>query len=265
MITYPESVLNAFRSFIIPALTAIVLLASCTPQRRLTYIQDPRDRGDELEVKAEEYRLNTGDILHVRVMSADAGSTDIFNMDGGRQSYARAGEVGDQLMYIYGYTIDQNGEIQLPVIGNIRLAGLSLAEAHKIVQSRAAEYIVDAAVAVKIANFSVTVLGEVMRPGNFYVYDNYFTVMDAIGAAGDLTDYGNRRVHIVRRTDDGVKFHRLDITDRGSFTSELYYLQPNDLVYVEPLISKRFGFAQFPFGVFFSAITTALLLLNFFN
>jgi polysaccharide biosynthesis/export protein len=242
----------------------VCLLASCTPQRRLTYMQDESKTGDEIKLQMQEYLLKPGDILHVRIMSADPESYDIFNLDGSSQYYTRYGEVGDQMMYIYGYTIDVNGEIQLPIIGRISMAGLNIKEAHAKVQDIAAEYIVDATVAIKIVNFSVTILGEVMRPGTYYIYDHEFTIMDMIGVAGDLTDYGNRNVHLVRRTGEGVRFYRLDITDRSAFSSELYHLQPNDLVYVEPLVSKRFGFAQFPFAVFFSAITTTLLLLNYF-
>jgi polysaccharide biosynthesis/export protein len=252
-----------FRFINFSALTTVLLLISCTPQSRLTYIQDPGSLGEELNVRAEQYTLKPGDILHVRVMSNDPQANEIFNLDDRRPASNRADVAGDQQMFLYGHTINSRGEIQLPVIGNLSVGGLNLDEAHAMIKEMADEYIVDATVSVKIVNFSVTVLGEVRRPGNFYVYDHDFTVMDAIGLAGDLTDYGNRKVHIVRRTDDGLKFSRLDITDRNSMASELYYMQPNDMIYVEPLIAKRFGFAQFPFNVFFSAITTALLLLNY--
>jgi polysaccharide biosynthesis/export protein len=247
----PKTCLKKIRSFILLVLVATLFFVSCTPQNRLTYIHDKQDLGDVLKAVKEEYRLKPGDILHVRIMSADPETDDIFNLDATRRFAApRVGTAGDQQMFLFGYTINTLGEIQLPVIGNVRVAGLSLDEAHNRIKEMAAEYIIDAALSVKIVNFSVTVLGEVRNPGNFYIYDHDFTVMGALGLAGDLTDYGNRNIHVVRRTDDGLQFHRLDITDRSSVTSELYYLQPNDLIYVEPLLVKRFGFAQFPFGYF---------------
>jgi polysaccharide biosynthesis/export protein len=255
--------LKKYWSFSVLVMLLLLLLISCTPNRKLRYIQDKQSFGDELNLHRDQYKLKQGDILHIRTLSADPGTYDIFNLDENRQIYTRNNDVGDQMMYLYGYTIGLNGEIELPVIGKVSIAGLTMEEAHSILQERVAEYIVDATVAVKIVNFSVTVLGEVMQPGTFYIYDHDFTVFDAIGLAGDLTDYGNRKVHIVRRTDDGLKFARLDLTDRGLVSSELYLMQPNDLVYVEPMVSKRFGFAQFPFGVFFSAISTTLLLINF--
>ena len=240
--------------------------AACTPQSRLVYMQDKQELGLEVPTRMETYRLKPGDILHVRVMSPDPEAHDVFNLDRvQRYTTTRAADVGDPNMFLYGHTITDEGAIFLPVIGKIPVSGKTLEEAHALIQERAADYLVDATVAVKIVNFSVTVLGEVRRPGSFYVYDHDFTIMDAIGLAGDLTDYGNRNILVARHTDDGLIFNRIDITDRAAVSSELYYLQPNDLVYVEPSVAKRFGFAQFPFAVVFSAISTTLLLISFFN
>ncbi len=251
------------------SLRLLVILAlaftACTPQRQMVYMQDKQELGDELPVRPETYRLKAGDILHVRVMSADLEAMQIFNMDETGRFSARGADVGDPHMFLYGYTINEAGKIHLPVIGPVAVKGLSLDEAHDHIQELANEYLVDATVSVKIVNFSVTVLGEVNSPGNFYVYDHEFTIMDALALAGDLTDFGNRNILIVRQTDNGLRFSTLDITDRAAVSSELFYLQPNDLVYVEPSITKRFGFAQFPFGVVFSLISTTLLLINFFD
>ncbi|MGF1584836.1 MAG: polysaccharide biosynthesis/export family protein [Bacteroidales bacterium] len=261
----PETSFTKLRLLIITAFVSFIVLSSCTPQSRLSYMQTKHSLGDELNVNIGEYMLKPGDILHVRIMSSDQEADAIFNLEDNTRTVARNVAVGDPQMFLYGYSINARGEIQLPVIGTIKVSGLSIDSAHSLIQERAAEYIIDATVAVKIVNFSVTVLGEVRAPGTFYVYDHEFTVLGALGAAGDLTDYGNRNIHLVRRTDDGLSFHRLDITDRRSVTSELYYLQPNDIIYVEPLLAKRFGFATFPFGVFFSAITTTLLLISYFK
>jgi polysaccharide biosynthesis/export protein len=244
----------------------LMLSASCTPQKRLVYMQDKQELGPELLVKPEAYRLKPGDILHVRVMSSDPEAYDMFNLDMARSYTAsRQTDVGNPSMYLYGYTINQTGSIHIPVIGQVEVVGKTVDEAQALILQRSGEYLVDAMVSVKIVNFSVTVLGEVRQPGSFYIYDHEFTVLDAIGLAGDLTDYGNRSIHVIRQSGDRIEFDRIDITDRQAVNSKLYYLQPNDVIYVEPLISKRFGFAQFPFGVMFSAITTTLLLINFFQ
>jgi polysaccharide biosynthesis/export protein len=257
--------MNTRPNFTLIALVlAIMLAASCTPQKRLVYMQDKQESGSELAVRPDAYRLKPGDILHVNIMTSDPTAQDLFNLDMTRRlAQSRTTDIGDPNMYLYGYTINAEGNIIMPVIGPVHVANCTLDEAQELIQDRAGEYLVDATASVKIVNFSVTVLGEVRRAGSFYVYDHEFTVLDAIGMAGDLTDYGNRRIHVIRQTSDGIQFDRIDITDRRSVTSPLYYLQPNDVVYVEPLIAKRFGFAQFPFGVVFSAITTTLLLINF--
>ena len=247
-------------------LLAVLALGACTPQSRLVYMQDKQDVGLEVPTRMETYRLKPGDILHVRVISPDPEAYDVFNLDRvQRYTTTRAADVGDPNMFLYGYTITDEGAITIPVIGTIKVSGKTLDEAHEAILDRAQEYLVDATVSVKIVNFSVSVLGEVRRPGSFFIYDHDFTIMDAIGLAGDLTDYGNRNILVIRHTDDGLSFNRIDITDRASVSSHLYYLQPNDVVYVEPLLAKRFGFAQFPFAVVFSAVSTTLLLINFFN
>ncbi len=244
----------------------VLAFASCTPQSHLVYMQDKQDLGIEVPTRMETYRLKPGDILHVRVMSSDPDANDVFNLDRmQRFTTSRSADIGDPNMFLYGHTITNQGTIQLPVIGKVPVADKTLEEAHTLIQEAAEEYIIDATVSVKIVNFSVTVLGEVRRPGSFYIYDHDFTIMDALGLAGDLTDYGNRDILVVRHTDNGLNFNRINITDRAAVSSEFYYLQPNDLVYVEPLTAKRFGFAQFPFAVLFSAISTTLLLINFFN
>ena len=252
------------RLFLAGVALALFVLGSCTPHKQLVYLQDKLDHGDELPVSIDNYILKPNDILHIRVSTLDEDAHALFNMEEMRtmRTTTTAG-LGDLNLYIYGYSVSEAGMIQMPVVGEILVAGLSLDDARAAIQEQVEEYLIGATISVKLVNFSVTVLGEVRRPGNYYIFDNEFTIMDAIGLAGDLTDYGNRNINIVRRTADGVKFATLDITDRGAVTSDYYYLQPNDLVYVEPHTVKRLGFAQFPFAVLFSAISTTLLLINF--
>lgn len=243
-----------------------VLFSSCIPQKRLIYLQDKQRLGDELPAGEKIYTLKPGDILYVRVMTTNPEISALFNIEEGRGTYrTTTSAVGDPSMFIYGYNINPQGNIQLPVIGSIRVAGFTLEEVHDLIQKRTEQYLVDATVAVRLVNFKVTVLGEVNRPGTYNIYDEEFTVMDAIGVAGDMTDYGNREVHIIRKTDEGRQFIRLDISDRNAAITNFYYLQPNDVVYVEPMRAKRFALAQFPYSAFFSAISTVILLLNFIN
>jgi len=248
------------------ALLVSILFSSCIPQRKIKILQDRQELGDEITAGERKYTLKPGDILYVRVMTTNTEMNELFNIGETRRPYmTTSADVGDAQMYIYGYNINKEGNIQLPVIGVIRVAGHTIEEAYQRIHESAKEYLLDATLSVRLVNFKVTVLGEVNRPGTYTIYDDEFTVIDAIGVAGDMTDYGNRRVHIIRKTDQGRQFIRLDIADREAATSGFYYLQPNDVVYVEPMLAKRFNLAQFPFAVFFSGISTAILLLNFMN
>ncbi len=254
---------------------AAVLLGACTPQGKLTYLQTKSARDDAMQARAPEdrrlqgesaeYRLQPGDILHVRVMTADPDAPEVINSFDIRRYTKGTGDAGNPDMYLHGHSVSQSGHIHLPLVGAVHVAGQTLEEARELIREGTSTYLLDAVVSVKLVNFSVTVLGEVRRPGTYYLYDHKLTIMDAIGMAGDLTDYGNRNIHIVRQRMDGPEFSRLDITGRQALASELYHLHPNDLIYVEPHITKRFGFSQFPFAVVFSAISTSLLLINFFN
>ncbi len=240
-------------------------ISSCVPHRKMVYLQDKGTGGDTLTFAKPEYKIKAGDILHVRVLTLDDESFMTFNNIEGRGGGAYSSRENQISVYLHGYTVNDAGEVTLPVIGIVKLAGLTAEEAMELIHKQISEYLIGATVIVKIANFSVTILGEVRRPGNYYVYDNRFTIMDIIGQAGDLTEFGNRKVNIIRQTAEGAIFAELDITDRNAVSSEFYYLQPNDLVYVQPYVVKRLGFREFPFSILFSAVTTLILLLNFVN
>jgi polysaccharide biosynthesis/export protein len=241
----------------------LIAFASCAPHREMVYLQDKAGQGNFVEVNPTDYQIRPNDILHIRVLTLDKESREMFNADDSRLTTGGYGS--NMSMYIYGYSVNAAGEVQLPVVGAVNVGGQSLEVAQQTIQKHLDEYLVGATVSVKMANFMVTVLGEVKSPGTYYVYDNEFTLLDALGMAGDLTEYGNRQINLVRKDVNGLRFHTIDITSRAMVASELYYLQPGDLVYVEPHKVKRLGFSQFPFALVFSTISTTLLLISFFS
>lgn len=247
-------------------LLTIVSFMGCVPQSKVVYFQPVENDTTGVIFDQPEYEIKTGDILHVRVLTLDDESYFLFNNEEQRLTGGGGARQQNNIsIYLNGYAVSQEGDVQIPVVGKIPVAGLTLREATDTITSKIDMYSKGATVIVKLANFSVTVLGEVKKPGNFYIYDNRINLMDAIGLAGDLTDYGNRKIKIARQTSEGIIFGEVDITKRSSVSSEFFFLQPNDVVYVEPLYAKRFGFSQFPFSVLFSAITTTILLLNLFK
>ena len=157
----------------------LVVLASCVPHSKMVYLQDQAEQGNFIEVNPTDYLIRPNDILHIRVLSLDKESRELFNFDDSRMTTAGYGSnIG---MYIYGYTVNETGDVHLPVVGPVIVGGQTLQQAQQTIQKKVDEYLVGATVSVKMANFMVTVLGEVKNPGTYFVYDNEFTLLDALG------------------------------------------------------------------------------------
>ena len=117
-----------------------------------------------------------------------------------------------------------------------------------------------------MVNFNITILGEVRRPGKFKVYQDQINIFEAVAMAGDLTDFAARsQVKLVRQTEDGYRIYNIDLTRDNIIASEFYQIMPNDILYIEPLKIKQFGFASFPYSIIFSTISATLLILNYLN
>lgn len=242
---------------------SILLSGSCTPHRKMVYFQDKQMIGDTVPYDTAEYNIKPGDILHVHISTMEEESYYIFNNEGFSHSSSQNSYRNEISIYVEGYTVSKYGYITMPVLGDVYVEGYTIEDATKIIQDKIDRYLKDATVIVKIVNFNITVVGEVRRPGNYYVYNNQLTVIDALGLAGDMTTFGKREINIIRHTPEGAKFATIDLTDRQAFSSEFFYLHSNDIVYVEPTFAKRLGFAEFPFSVLFSAISTTILLISF--
>ena len=250
---------------LIGILLIVMLVSSCTPHKKIVYLQREAGDADSFEFVKPEYRIKSGDILHIQVLTHDEKSYAMFNSDrtGQRTTAAGGGGIGNVQMFLHGYNVDDSGEVKMPVVGSVKVEGKTIAETTKYIEKKVEEYLIGATVLVKLVNFSFSVLGEVGSPGKYYVYDNRVSILDAIAVAGDLTDFGNRNITIVRQTDKGATFGSVNLNQASALTSEYYYLQPNDIVYVEPYRIKRLGISQFPFALVFSTISTTLLLINY--
>ena len=133
------------------------------------------------------------------------------------------------------YLVDSDGNIEFPVLGTVNVTGLNRQQLAAKLKTEITEYVQDPIVNVRIVNFQVSVLGEVARPGTFDIRDEYLSLPKALGFAGDLSIYGRRDNVLVMREDNGKKIHEyLDLTDPNVINSPFYYLQQNDVVYVEP-------------------------------
>lgn len=219
----------------------IGILAGCSSMKDVTYLRDM----DELATMngqpatVSDYKLKTNDNLYISIQSANQEVSALFNSASSQESGSQQlyGEPSGQ--YLFGYMIENDGSITLPVVGKIEVAGLTQVEAQSRIQLKTNEFLKGALVKVKMLNFKITLLGEFKSPGVYYNYNNSLTVMEAIGMAGGLTDYAKiNRLLVVRKTAEGTKSFRLDLSNKNIFANQAYYLQPNDMVYAEPAKSK---------------------------
>jgi len=254
--------LHVFINSGLKVILLIILASSCVPLKKTKYLQDiPKD--DTISFfasKEKEYKIKSGDNLYIRIMSLDEKTAKFFNP--GTGSSIKFSDPAS--VYLYSYSVNEQGYIQLPLIGDIMVRGLTVEEVKELVQKSVDEYLKETTVIAKLANFQITLLGEVNSPGPHWVFTSNVNIFEAIALAGDLTNVGNRKnVKIIRSSNKGSKIYYLDITDKKILESELYYLEPFDIVYVEPVKGKNFVFGQFPYTLIFATITTTLLIMTY--
>lgn len=251
---------------------AILLASACTSQKKLAYLSNlPETGGEEtFTMSIPDYHIQPRDILYITIkaMTPDGRITDFLLASGSNAGVnLLQGESGG---YIYGYDVNPGGYILLPTVGQIKVGELTLEEAGKLLQTSADKVFKNSTVECKLLSFKFTVIGEVRSPGTYINYNNYLTVLEAIGRAGGLSDYGRRdRILVVRPVDNGTKTYRLNLQDKQILASEAYFLLPNDVVIIEPESKKIFNLNLPIFSFIFtsvaSAITTTLLLINYFG
>jgi polysaccharide export outer membrane protein len=245
----------------------LLFASSCIPHKKILYLQQQADEVDTILFSRPDYRLKSGDILYIQVLTLDEKSYAMFNSDrsGQRTTTQGGGGIGNPQMFLYGYNIDDEGNVTMPVVGKVNVSGKTLDEANKYIEELVGEFLIGATVLVKLVNFSVTVIGEVGSPGKYYIYDNRINILDLISVSGDLTAFGNRNITIVRQTDEGATFGKINLNDADAMRSDYFYLQPNDIVYVEPYKLERLGISQFPISLVFSTVSFVLFLVTYFS
>jgi polysaccharide export outer membrane protein len=209
-----------------------------------------------VSIPAKKTNIQPFDILSVQVISRTLNQEQaaIFNYPAGKDGVQQA----------QGYQVNTGGNIEMPVVGQIKAAGLTLEELEVSIAEKLTNYVKNPGVIVRFLQFDVNVLGEVRNPGIQKFKTDKVTVIDALSSAGDLTDFGRREDVVVIREQYGKKItYRIDLRNRAIFESPVYYLQPNDIVYVNPNKYKLKNLdvdpsAQRKTGLFFS-ITSILL------
>ena len=210
-----------------------LIISSCASKKDLVYFQGEQ----ESHTKYEDYipRIQSSDMLAISITAADIKATEPFN----QQSVYQLNSALQNNPYAKVYTVDEQGNINYPIIGQIKVGGLTRTEAENELKSKLSKYIVNPGVNINFTNFRISVLGEVTKPGNFTVPNERVSILDAIGMAGDLTINGVRSNIMVIREQNGQKqTYNVDLTSKDVLNSPVYYLAQNDVVYVEPNNAK---------------------------
>jgi polysaccharide export outer membrane protein len=248
-----------------------VFFTSCVPTKDLIYLQDKGNNSNEVVIAAKQkpYRLQTNDILSITIKAIDPKLVEIFNgtINQGMVNITAEGN------YFNGYTVDDHGNIRLPILGEINVLGYTAEEVRiKIEKMLNEQYFKTEAgifVVVKLAGFRYSIIGEVASTGTKILYQDRVNIIEAIANAGDITVVGDRKdVKVIRTYPQGSETFSIDLTDSNAMNSEVFYLQPNDNIYVKPLKQKTWGTGKT--GVeslttiltLFSLVTTSLILLQ---
>jgi polysaccharide export outer membrane protein len=245
----------------------LLLAASCTSQKKLAYLNNlPEPTGEQFfAMEIPDYKIQNRDVLYItaKAMTPDGRITDFLSSGTSSGVYLGQGESGG---YFYGFDVNPDGTILMPVVGKVKVDGLTLYEARDLLQTSVDKVFINSTVDCKLLSFKFTVIGEVNAPGTYMNYNNYLTVLEAIGRSGGVGDYGDRKnVLVVRPVDKGTKTFRINLQDKKILSSEAYFLLPNDVVIVQPLSQKIFNMNLPTFSFIISTISMTLLLINFFG
>jgi len=261
-----------FKGLIIVSLVLVSVMTSCVSQKKILLLQKEQMLDDITSVEYEnkrsfDYKVQPGDILYIRVVSLDRDFSESFDI--GNTSSAMSGGgggSGNSGIYLNGYNVSDEGQIEFMYAGKIYVKDLTIEEIQQKIQNIIGEYQKETIVYVKLGVFNLTILGEVAQPGQYQVYQSDINLFQAMALAGNLTDFANKRsVKIVHQTTEGSQIVRVNLNNADILSNPEYYLKPNDIIYVEPLKIKRYGFTALPYGTIFSAISMFLTLFTFFT
>lgn len=256
--------------FPVSLLLILVIFASCRSNKDLTYLRDIAGQ-QKLQGPSQPfpaYKIKPKDNLYVSIVSSNPVLNQIYNPAQSGSTGAISNQMYEGLasQYIHGYQVEKEGNVTLPLIGKINVLGLTIGEAEARIQSRAGEYFKEVTAKVRLLNYKITVMGEINMPGVYYNYNYEITVLDAISRAGGITNYANlEEVTVLRPSPEGSRTYLLNLNSTEALLSDGYFLQPNDVVLIQPAKYKNVQLRTPIYTAFLTTVTTLLLLLNYFK
>jgi polysaccharide export outer membrane protein len=252
------------------SLFLLLFLASCVSNKKFIYMQDKGnvkiDSIGNMQVKSYQYKLQAGDILYISLSTDDQRLNNIFVPSGNAMMAQQGVGMAGTPFYLTGFTIDEVGNIELPYVGFVKVEGKSIEEAKMALETEIKKFFKIFFIQVKVAEFRFSVLGFVNRPGQYFFQMNKVNLLEAIAQAGDLQNLARRfEVQLYRQTPQGMVMVPIDLTDRSIIHSPYWYIQPNDVLYVQPLKIRKFGdltSAQTSFQLIAPILSSIIIVLN---
>lgn len=236
------------------------LFSSCVPQDKLKYVQDETTR----DLKSKYFdnrpikRIQPYDNLYIKVLSIEEQTARIFSNE--------SNLTGGIDINLISYTVDADGMIDFPFVGEIDVNNLTLKEAKTRIESELSQYLSNTSIMIKFVNSNITVLGEVRNQGEFPFYKEQINIFEAIGYAGGMTDYGDKsNITLIRYKEGAYSYYSVNLTDKSIIESNFFYLQPNDVLIVEPIKTKFRNLRTFTYSTFLATATTLVTILYFFR
>jgi len=251
-------------------LFATFLVSSCGSTKNVPYFQDITAADQSVLQNVAVFTepiIQPDDIMSVSIFTIDPTTNMVVNQVGAQATSSTNPQAAlTATPATGGFLVNKNGEINLSVVGTIKIAGLTTFQATELIKKKAAIVYRDPNVQVRFANFKVTVLGEVGRPASYVLPNEKVSVLDALGLAGDLTIFGKRENVLLIRDNNGKKeFARLNLNNTDLFNSPFFYLKQNDVIYVEPNKGKAASLNQFrtqTFAIIGSALSVLVVLFS---
>lgn len=245
-----------------------LLLSSCISTKKINYFDNKDEINTAMSKTLYDAKIMPKDILQIQVFTMTPEAAEPFNLmklTGGSISSSSTSGQGT----VYDYLVDNDGNIEYPVLGTLHLGGLGKTEAEQFIKDKIKPYMAESenvVVHVRMMNYKYAILGGVNRPGVFTTHNEKVSILEAIAQAGDLTTFAYRdRIFLIRESADGQKeFHQLDINDANIICSPYYYLQQNDVIYVEQKkVQTRNAFISANTSIWFSLTSSLMSIATF--
>lgn len=254
----------------------LVAFSSCVSNEKIIYLQNQSNNsaladGELINYELAEYRLQVNDLIELQVLTLDVLMKNGFSFSDPTvmaQMPMQMGQGGGDIYYMTGYPVNNNGNIRLPILGEVKVINLTIDEVRLLVEEELKRFIKqEFFVQVKFGGIRYSALGEVRKPGKYVVLQDRMTIFEALANAGDITPIGKRdEVMIIRQYPEGSRIFKVNLLDRDIVNSQFYFVQPNDQIYVEPLKVREIGAgenAAQSLSLVISTFTFIALLLNF--